>query len=219
MQIYDIHINEQKKEVTEHGTYEFPLAVYETQPKKNVLGFVNWHWHRELQLCYVTRGSIIIYVNQKGLILHKGEGIFINSGILHMANHFKDPDSAYICVDFSPSLISGFAGSSIERKYITPFMEKTGLIFYALFPDIPWQKLILDKLIQIYKLYTLREYCFELDICIDVMDIWKRLITQNALEHQDYNPLTALENTRLKTILSYIHEHYCNKNHAETSVR
>lgn len=58
MQVFHIPINEFQKEETHHGTYDFPFALYETCLQRNVLGFVNWHWHEEVQLCYVTRGVV-----------------------------------------------------------------------------------------------------------------------------------------------------------------
>ena len=37
MQIYDIDINENKMETTSHKTDDFPVAIYETILKKNIL--------------------------------------------------------------------------------------------------------------------------------------------------------------------------------------
>ena len=40
MQVYNIPIDADKKENTRHGDISLPMAIYETDPKKNILGFV-----------------------------------------------------------------------------------------------------------------------------------------------------------------------------------
>lgn len=73
MQVYDIHLNKQRREETRHGSFALPLAVYTTVIRRNVLGFVNWHWHEELQFCLVTRGAVerdrvTPYVQDRGIV-------------------------------------------------------------------------------------------------------------------------------------------------------
>lgn len=82
MQTYDIQINKNKKEITQHGSFEFPLIIYTTQISKNILGFIDWHWHNELQLCYITHGSVQFSVNQKTLFKSKTAGTELHVSIL-----------------------------------------------------------------------------------------------------------------------------------------
>lgn len=115
MQVYDIHLNKQRREKTRHGSFALPLAVYTTVIRRNVLGFVNWHWHEELQFCLVTRGAVEFHVSETVLSLSPGQGIFINAGQLHMARD-GDGQGAYLCLDFHPRLIAGMAGGAVERE-------------------------------------------------------------------------------------------------------
>ena len=123
MQIYNIKIDENKKETTNHGVYEFPIQIYETFLEKNVLGFVNWHWHDEVQFCLVTNGRVDFYVSEKKYTLDKGQGIFINSGYLHMAKPLEKESNSYICIDFNPKFISSFQGSIIKQKTLVLFAQ------------------------------------------------------------------------------------------------
>ena len=79
MQTYHILIETNQKETTLHGTFEFPVAIYTTQISKNVLGFIDWHWHDELQLCLVAKGQVEFQVNEDKIVLNEGEGIFFSS--------------------------------------------------------------------------------------------------------------------------------------------
>ena len=102
MQIYDIPIDSSGQETTAHGTFDFPLAVYETVLNRNILGFVSWHWHREFQFCLVTAGTVAFWVQGQQLVLTEGQGLFINSNILHMVRLSRQPvgclpDYAAVC--------------------------------------------------------------------------------------------------------------------------
>lgn len=84
MQIYDIPIDSSRQETTAHGTFDFPMAVYETVLRRNILGFVSWHWHREFQFCLVTAGTVTFWVQGQQPVLSEGQGLFINSNVLHL---------------------------------------------------------------------------------------------------------------------------------------
>ena len=80
MQVYDIHLNKQRREETRHGSFALPLAVYTTVIRRNVLGFVNWHWHEELQFCLVTRGAVEFHVSETVLSLSPGQAFSSTPG-------------------------------------------------------------------------------------------------------------------------------------------
>ncbi|MCD8029194.1 MAG: AraC family ligand binding domain-containing protein [Erysipelotrichaceae bacterium] len=153
MQVYNINLDQTKKETTQHGTMDYPLAIYTTQISKNVLGFIDWHWHNELQFCFVTEGIVSFHVNNNEIIVSKNQGIFINSTQLHQASNYKDNDSSYICLNVHPDFISSFPGSLINDKYIQPYVTNTNIEYCFLSYDIDWQQSILDDLLLIYKEY------------------------------------------------------------------
>ena len=80
-----IRVLDDQKEIKQHGTYEFPVAVYHYVMSECVLGYINWHWHDEIQLCVVTKGRMNFQVSGAQYLLTEGEGFFVNSGRLHMA--------------------------------------------------------------------------------------------------------------------------------------
>ena len=55
MQISVIPIDSNNHELSSHGTYDFPIAIYNDQLNKNLIGFVNLHWHEEIQFSYVPK--------------------------------------------------------------------------------------------------------------------------------------------------------------------
>lgn len=153
MQIFDIPINSKRMETTRIGTFDFPLAVHENDLKKNVLGFVNWHWHYEFQLTYVVRGTISVFFNQQTIDLHEGQGIYINPEVLHMIRDRYDSDAMFISLDVSPKLLTSFPNSVFERSYVKPVFCSSAADAVILDPGVFWQKKILDEAMSIEQDY------------------------------------------------------------------
>ena len=212
MQIYNIKIDQNNRETTNHGCYEFPVVIYETVLEKNVLGFVNWHWHEELQFCVVTEGTVDFYVCENKYTLQKGEGIFINSQYIHMAKPASNPLNSYICIDFHPKLVGAFQGSIIEKKYVNPYLNSRNIKSVVLNGEASWQKDILERIKEINDLNHEKNDTYEFDIYLKLLYIWKNIITNVKINYNDKDsvPKTEDEN-RLKSIFSYIHENYMNK--------
>lgn len=210
MQVYDIHINQQMKETTQHGSLDFPFVIYKTQLSKNVLGYVNWHWHNELQFCYIVSGSVALCVNKKEIILGCGQGFFINSDVLHMIKPFENSDSTYVCINVHPSLLYGTPGNVIEQKYLRPYIQNSELSHCIFSPEIAAEEQILLQLSEIYNLYTEGKYCYELSILIGLLNIWRQLIMlkQNIIFPRS---ISELDDTRIKSLLLLIHKRYNEK--------
>lgn len=114
MQLENIPIDSKLHELSVHGTYEFPFAVYHDQLDKNLIGFVNLHWHEEIQFSYVEKGEIEFIVDNKSYILNEHQCLFINSERLHMARPVSRPDSTFICINIHPRFFSSFSGSRMS---------------------------------------------------------------------------------------------------------
>jgi AraC-type DNA-binding domain-containing proteins len=209
MQTYNIIIDENKKETTQHGSFEFPLAIYTTQISKNILGFIDWHWHEELQFCIVTNGMVHFNVNSDSIILSEGEGLFINTEQLHKATNYQDTDSSYVSIDFHPNLISSFVGSVINTKYIQPYAYNASIQYCVFRNDINWQMDILKNLLRVYQEYDNNEEGFELRVFILLLESW-RTLTESYLKSLRSNEYSN-DNSRFKKIIGYINKHYMEK--------
>ncbi|MBU5439589.1 AraC family transcriptional regulator [Tissierella sp. MSJ-40] len=187
------------------------MAVYVNQLDKNVLGFINWHWHEEIQFSLVTKGEVEFLVNQNVYTLKEGQGIFINSECLHMSKPVANPDSTYICINVDPKLLTFFPGSALEQKYVKPFLKSHTHSMIVMKSDVEWQNKILNKINTIYDLYSQKAYGYELDICIELAAMWKLLITNQNKTITEENFNKYIDQQRIKTIMSYIHEHYMEK--------
>ena len=216
MQIFDIPINSKRMETTRIGTFDFPLAVHKNDLKKNVLGFVNWHWHYEFQLTYVVRGTISVFFNQQTIDLQEGQGIYINPEVLHMIRDRYDSDAMFISLDVSPKLLTSFPNSVFERSYVKPVFCSSAADAVILDPGVFRQKKILDEAMSIEQDYKSRSFGWELAVSSSLYAIWKELVChlhESLAEHDApaADGARMRRNQRIKEILSYIREHFTEK--------
>ena len=118
----------------------------------------------------------MLNINKKEIILHSGQGFFINSNALHMIKPYETSDSTYVCINVHPSLLYGSPGNVIEQKYIRPYVQNSIFSHCVFSPEIADDKQILLQLSKIYSLYAKGEYCYEFDILISLLTAWKQLI-------------------------------------------
>lgn len=175
MQTYDIHIDRTGRELTRHGSTAFPLAVYTTTVSKNILGFIDWHWHDELQFCLVVKDSIQVSVEGDSFVLGEGEGLFINSKRLHSIANAPGADATYICLDFHPRLVYGFDGSAVQNKYVEPLIHDKGLPYLHLRSAEPWAAKLIDLLLRTYRSYS-SDTPDELQIAIWLASAWHAVV-------------------------------------------
>ena len=65
---------------------------------------IDWHWHHELEFLYTAEGTALCLIGTSKIELHKGCGIFINSGVLH---RFEAQSSTFAPnIVFSPTLLA-----------------------------------------------------------------------------------------------------------------
>lgn len=216
MQIYDISIDSRRMETTRMGTFDFPMAVHENDLKKNVLGFINWHWHYQFQLTYVLRGTISVFLDQQIIDLHQGQGIYLNPEVLHMIRDRYDSDAMFVTLNVSPRLLTSFPNSVFERSYVRPVFHSSAADAVVLDPGISWQKKILDSAKSIAQAYKQKDFGWELAASSSLYTLWKELVChlQQSIEKGDApaaKEARLRRNQRIKEILAYIREHFTEK--------
>ena len=127
------------RELLTYGTSDFPIAFFDDDLTKVK---VPWHWHDELEIIIITEGSVSIQIANSSFVLNKGEGYFLNSGILHSAK-LLSPRGHQRALIFSPE-IAAHSEDIVWKTYIKPIFKKQALSFIKLSPDISWQNSILQ---------------------------------------------------------------------------
>lgn len=205
--------DEKKKELKAHGSFAFPVSVSEEVLSCYERGSFLWHWHPEVELTFVTDGEISYQINDQIYHLQAGQGLFCNSNALHTGHMMEQKNCFYVSITFHPRIIYGYEGSVLCQNYVKPLTGAGSFGSFCFLPEISWEKKILEAMQEIYRLYFSRGEMYEFHIQQKLSFIWLSLLENRAAEYLE--PAggggTNRDVERLRTILSYVHEHYMEK--------
>lgn len=108
-----------------HGTREFPVQVYREGYAQYPMGIMDIHWHRYLELDIVIKGRAKIQEGDREYILNRGEGIFVNSNVLHKSRAMGNPrETEQISVLLLQSFLHLWRAIFIRKRF-SPFLDRT----------------------------------------------------------------------------------------------
>ncbi|WP_010281257.1 AraC family transcriptional regulator [Bacillus timonensis] len=206
MQIKNFKVDDRLKELTEHRTIALPIACYETTINQNVHGYIPLHWHDELQFVLIVKGEAIFQINEQKIMVQKGDGLFINSGCLHMAEESNKSGCVYICLNVSPEII---LSQELYTAYVSPYLQATNLPYVSLHANEPWGKNILEAIQKINEWIQDKTPFYEIDITTKLAFIWKNLMINGF--QLEYDQTEMVKNHRMKQMINWIHYHYAEK--------
>jgi len=196
---------------TEYSDESFPVNLY-TITKYTCIpagrGYKDLHWHDAVQFTLVLKGSLSIQVNGEDFDLSEGEGIFINSGLLHITNSISD-DGVYISLDFPEKMFSFYPGSKMEQKYVLPYININAFPTIHLKPEVDWQRNILAILWQLRnELITKETFAYEYSAALKIGTIWHQLISHIHLDIPIPSSSIVRSQERVQTLIAYIQTNF-----------
>jgi len=199
-----LNMNASGRELKVHGTMDFPCAGYLEIRGAAAGDAIPWHWHDDIEVIYVSSGTLDVHVPGSSYLLPPGGCLAIRPGVLHSAE--ARPKCKLRSLVFSPLLVTGSHDSVYAKKYLDPLLsdpafhayefdreKEAGPIhdfteaFAALAHDAPDFE------------FTVRERLSSL--CCFLARAYKR------------NPQAApmgrgADDKRIQKMMDYIHEHY-----------
>lgn len=116
----NFNIDRNQKEQLHHGSCSFPCASYEAAFTNDAGDDIPWHWHDELELIFIEDGVLTLQTPSFHFTLKKGDGIFVNSGILHYA--VATPFCSIYSILFHTDLICCEKDLIFYPKYLKPLI-------------------------------------------------------------------------------------------------
>ena len=207
--LMQIITNQFQKELKKHGSDHFPFLVsYQRLSEYDSNSFM-WHYHPEIEITYIKKGSMHYRVNNQSFHLKEGDIIFCNSNALHSGEMEHQEDCSYIPITFDPKLIYGFFQSTICTKYVEPVIQNLAVCAMHIDYTESWHETFRKKMLEVIALDKEKPDFYELDISIRMQIMWRLLV-----EHLPHQPLPAAsdltEYERIRKILSYIEQNYMN---------
>lgn len=193
------------REMVRHGTPMFPLACYDEDLRDYS---VEWHWHEEFEFILVREGMLKVYVENDRIRLRPGEGIFINSGVLHAAERMGEEPGRYLSAVFHGRLLGGSADSVFWQKTVRPLMKDPELRYLLLKADDSWQKETADCVSHAWEAVAEERDDYENEARYQLT---KALGIMNARRPASELHISGQEKRnaeRMKVMLQYIEDHY-----------
>lgn len=191
MQIRHIPINPFGQEQIHYDNPAFPSVAYNTIIRNNSVGYIPLHWHEEWQFQLVVSGRVRMQIEGEQVLLETGEGIWINTGVVHEAHALTD-DAAYMCWNIHTALLPTVLKKCVDDKGPTQR--------YVLLHHTSWHQQA-KSLIQ------------QGATSDDEFIIYEAFVQLAHLlcRHADRAPSRTSFDERIKELLSYIHTHYSEK--------
>ncbi len=132
----DIVADGEGRELVQHGSALFPIACYAEDVKSYS---VAWHWHEEFEFILAVKGPLTVDVNKTQLVLRTGQGVFINSGVLHAVEQAESGNALLHSGVFHPRLVGGM-DTIFWQKRIRPLLQPGAPAFFLLDSGTAWQR-------------------------------------------------------------------------------
>lgn len=167
------------------------------------------HWHDEMEIIYIKKGTGLVIVDQVRLMVCAGDLVFLCPGQLHAIRQSHQESMEYENIIFSPLLLKGTQADTCWDTFLSPILLKETSLPVLITPDT--------------------EHYTELSVCIDQIDELRRsfpegypLFIKGKLfelfslfyQYGMVTPCAAVTKSRLKSrekakqILKYIEQHY-----------
>lgn len=202
-----IRIEENKKEIKDHGNYEFPVNVSEEAIEAYEQGIFLWHWHPEIELTWVTSGEFEYHVNNNIYYLSEGEGLFGNSNTMHAGFQKDGKKCSYRTITFHPRFLYGYESSGLQTKYVNFITENAGWPALKLEKNVSWHQEIISEMKEIYALSKEKPIDYELQVHIFLMRIWQKLF-RHFYAQPEKNTESRKNIQRLQDMVSYLQKNY-----------
>ena len=188
-------------------TIEFPYCMH----KRDLTSFVvPWHWHEELELGYIEKGTSIIRTLTQEYTIHQGDGFFINTNVVDTKLN-GNPGKISIEINhiFHPIFIGGHFGSLIASKYLNPVLQNQKISVHVIRRGSREADAVLDNLVLLKAKNSKKNQ--EIAIRNLLSETWLMLLD----EIEKHFVLPQIPDTekqnQVKSMLSYIHRNYSEK--------
>lgn len=125
-------VNEKQQELKLHGTFELPLEFYDCNNR--VYKDLYVHWHKEMEVIYITTGKMILRLNDSVVEARSGDFIFIAPETVH---YIKSGNELleFKSMVFSLRILNGSSDDFCHNKVAQPLIARRMKISDKIMPE------------------------------------------------------------------------------------
>lgn len=201
----DCVTDDRRREIKEHGSFAFPVACYVNRTGSVP---VPWHWHDELEVVVVEKGSVLIQIGSVRQEVAEGNGCFINAGVLHAVEKSSDDEMEERSIVFHPRLVGGSMDSVFWQKYVLPVVSDRSLPGIYLDAAVSWQKEMLSYIRTAWEVCAMEKDDYEIAARNALSRCLSLLHRQQMGQKGGQTEKALRQNERIKTMLKFVQDHF-----------
>lgn len=194
----------QQEEKTQHGTASFPCSVYEYDAPVDIAEKIYCHYHKEVELLYITEGHATLTVNHRIYAIGKGDFIIIPVSHLHMVIGDTKHAFRFVACVFHPDFIASFGNDIIQQKYNHAIINWN----FTYSPVIHNDEILKEQFSLILQRWKSKDDGFELQIKIAILTIFSHLYSLASKAKSETSEMSDYKITVLKSLIRYIQNNY-----------
>lgn len=207
-------VDKSLKELRRHGSDDFPIGIYRDDFSEFEHGQIAWHWHEEIQFDYIVKGTVLVQIGTSEFVLRSGEGIFINTGMLHRLVPIDENGKERLQVESGTQVIDSFVCSwklaesdrlsSAYRECIAPLLEEKvdGILLSD--EEVRWLCQMAEKKRAEANGYQMAVKGY---LCL----LWEGLVGRKESQMRQISPREERDLKRIKTAMTYLQQNFSKK--------
>ncbi len=193
----DLH----KKELLQYGDATFPIACFEDD--LNIMT-VPWHWHDEWEFIYVAKGTAVVLLEHAQFSIPEGNGLFINSCVLHAIDSFSSRNAVLHSAVFHPRLIGGSIESTFWNQLVLPLSNGSASKYVILSQEEHHHHQILADFHRAWESVAHEVEDYENLTRYLLSRAWRSLC-RNCIQENVFSAQERVDTERIRAMLTYIH--------------
>lgn len=195
-------MNQNLKEHITHGTVQYPFVIYRIK-KSNYPISVSLHWHDEVEIIYVEKGTLYLSIDKTAYIGTTGSIFIVNSQQIHEMS-VTEADTVYYTILFPLTSLLFQSSDTANMTLLTPLAEQTMQFTTDLSasPNHAVYETLLKELIHIY---SAKKTAYQLGTKSYLLTLIYLLYSHGNI-HESKKDFTY--NKLHREILYYINENY-----------
>ncbi|MGM0122804.1 hypothetical protein IGI37_000170 [Enterococcus sp. AZ194] len=206
-------IDNSLKEITEHGNSLFPFAVHFTNHDQSHPIMIHTHWHREMEVLYITSGKMEVIVEGNHFVATEGDILFIPPNLLHGAVNYQQSACSFFAIVFDSFFISSHSSDTIQQSYFDPILNYTTQHIVHATNELENIEQIQQHAAELIESFAIKKPYFELTLKAHLLLFFQQLyVAKEMLFHfeQNIEQKNDLTSYKCKKILVYLEENYKN---------
>lgn len=199
------------KEDRIHGDFILPFTTYFCELADSTSSSVVTHWHEEMEIIFIEKGSGEFKVDLDSYILKEGDILIVKPFSLHSMHPVKDVYCSWNVMIFNLGMLNSSITDGCLIKYFAPILNNEHQLPLVITEDCTGYNEIFNCLKETFNCFDSRHLAFELKLKSLLFYLFSLFYENDLVLKKNAATLTNEATKKIKIILNYIHENYMNE--------